>query len=187
MRSVPWRCFRSRCSRTNWAMSSRGTRKPIGKRRVCSQTASRDFYEITGNCREAFICSFPRSQSELLFPPHGAHARSSGSAGMLRRSVAMGELFWRWLRGLDLNQRPSGYEPDELPDCSTPRYLLLRLKRRCRHLSAWLPSPGSGPGSGRPVGLAKCCALRLRLPRWHQGQRRKSRRAVCTGSGFLKS
>ena len=24
------------------------------------------------------------------------------------------------LRGLDLNQRPSGYEPDELPDCSTP-------------------------------------------------------------------
>ncbi len=24
------------------------------------------------------------------------------------------------LRGKDLNQRPSGYEPDELPDCSTP-------------------------------------------------------------------
>src|SRR5262249_33839814 len=26
-----------------------------------------------------------------------------------------------WLRGADLNGRPSGYEPDELPDCSTPR------------------------------------------------------------------
>src|SRR5881392_1917986 len=26
-----------------------------------------------------------------------------------------------WLRGRDLNPRPSGYEPDELPDCSTPR------------------------------------------------------------------
>ena len=25
------------------------------------------------------------------------------------------------LRGRDLNSRPSGYEPDELPDCSTPR------------------------------------------------------------------
>ena len=25
------------------------------------------------------------------------------------------------LRGQDLNLRPSGYEPDELPNCSTPR------------------------------------------------------------------
>ncbi|MFQ2134659.1 hypothetical protein, partial [Aeromonas hydrophila] len=25
-----------------------------------------------------------------------------------------------WLRGPDLNRRPSGYEPDELPSCSTP-------------------------------------------------------------------
>ncbi len=26
---------------------------------------------------------------------------------------------------MDLNHGPSGYEPDELPDCSTPRYLSL--------------------------------------------------------------
>src|SRR3989337_3750687 len=27
-----------------------------------------------------------------------------------------------WLRGLDSNQRPLGYEPNELPGCSTPRH-----------------------------------------------------------------
>lgn len=26
------------------------------------------------------------------------------------------------MRGQDLNLRPSGYEPDELPGCSTPRH-----------------------------------------------------------------
>jgi hypothetical protein len=33
-----------------------------------------------------------------------------------------------WLRGVDLNHRPLGYEPNELPDCSTPRHRLLLLK-----------------------------------------------------------
>ena len=28
------------------------------------------------------------------------------------------------MRGQDLNLRPSGYEPDELPGCSTPRWCL---------------------------------------------------------------
>src|SRR5678815_5464230 len=29
-----------------------------------------------------------------------------------------------WLRGGDLNPRPLGYEPNELPDCSTPRHVV---------------------------------------------------------------
>ena len=37
------------------------------------------------------------------------------------RRFREGRGFWSWWRGADLNHRPSGYEPDELPDCSTPR------------------------------------------------------------------
>ena len=40
-------------------------------------------------------------------------------AGLRRRLLPTTRL---WLRGPDLNRRPSGYEPDELPGCSTPRY-----------------------------------------------------------------
>ena len=32
-----------------------------------------------------------------------------------------------WLREQDLNLRPSGYEPDELPGCSIPRFWMGRL------------------------------------------------------------
>ena len=41
----------------------------------------------------------------------------------LARQCSTTELFPHnnWLRGLDLNQRPLGYEPNELPGCSTPR------------------------------------------------------------------
>ena len=39
--------------------------------------------------------------------------------GALPTSSTILNIISVWLRGLDLNQGPSGYEPDELPDCST--------------------------------------------------------------------
>ena len=55
----------------------------------------------------------------------------------------------RWLRGLDLNQRPLGYEPNELPDCSTPHWQYNQSVRSCQPLfhpnSCGVQTAGSSP------------------------------------------
>ena len=61
--------------------------------------------------------------------PMGRRWREGDDKKALNGAFFMGEqkqktpvrVFNNWLRGPDLNRRPSGYEPDELPGCSTPR------------------------------------------------------------------
>ena len=63
-----------------------------------------------------------RRDLALFVSPFGAASTSSLERTKARRISPSG-LFLIWLRGQDLNLRPSGYEPDELPGCSTPRHL----------------------------------------------------------------
>ena len=50
-----------------------------------------------------------------------------------------------WLRGLDLNQRPLGYEPNELPGCSTPQLQFTNLPDRGQITSCRCGSAGRHP------------------------------------------
>ncbi len=66
-----------------------------------------------------------------------------------------------WLRGPDLNQRPSGYEPDELPGCSTPR-LEERNYSKKRALTQDPQRPPRQGGRGGHAEPAKKTAARRR-------------------------
>ena len=65
--------------------------------------------------REQGFIDKTRANGALAAPYKGRRPRIS--LGLRLR------LCTKWWRGQDLNLRPSGYEPDELPDCSTPRRL----------------------------------------------------------------
>src|SRR3954447_17623605 len=79
-----------------------------------------------------------------------------------------------WWRGWDLNPRPSGYEPDELPDCSTPR--------RSSHVSSGLRSLQPARDARLRAGARQGGAGRRRRRRGRGRRRRGGGRARRVGT-----
>ncbi len=67
-----------------------------------------------------------------------------------KAAYAGAPLSGHWLRGVDLNHRPLGYEPNELPDCSTPQ-------------SEYITSSGWAKAQSARRGAGICGRLALHL------------------------
>src|SRR5476649_1232813 len=72
--------------------------------------------------------------------------------------------YCNWLRRPDLNRRPSGYEPDELPGCSTPRPSMqcYRFQLILNNYMSWLRRPylNRRPSGYEPDELPGCSTPR---------------------------
>jgi len=103
LRSLPM--FRSRSSRTSWGMRpwhSLSTRMPMLFRLLT-------------------VTQWTSSPSSLTTEISTFGWKTGNQNNKDPDQKISGQDLYEWWRGQDLNLRPSGYEPDELPDCSTPR------------------------------------------------------------------
>ena len=106
-------------------------RKPSGDNRAldqgCTSAARTSFGAKYARLRAPWIArttAFSRGIAaccSTAWHPQGTEQKERHLAHSLSARL-------RWLRGPDLNRRPSGYEPDELPGCSTPHQNCSRCK-----------------------------------------------------------
>ena len=112
----------------------------------------------------------PRSMRSPIAKKRQNPLPSKGFGTLRPRWAIMGRNH-QW-RGQDMNLRPRGYEPRELPDCSTPRCggaTGCSCESRC-HLNNFTRPPEIVQGSVEP--FFDSCVSRCRLPFWGTAQRR---------------
>jgi hypothetical protein len=75
-----------------------------------------------GNLQRSHGCSRARRTRKASAAASGQRsltAEGADSGRINKKALPSSGRASNWVQGLDLNQRPSGYEPDELPGCST--------------------------------------------------------------------
>jgi hypothetical protein len=154
--AAPARTGRVNCSTDEPPPGSR--QRALDHRRSCRSALSRRRFKFGPSCNPLERCAPPEHRKRALASEH-------------RRLLVRDDRYApeeEELRGEDSNLRPSGYEPDELPGCSTPRpkgrlqvaLVLLEIKREAgcfKALPTRIDRPGHGglrphPGRAQPFG-----------------------------------